>query len=255
MTTPYLIPVTDTIETAWAKTRGTRTIFWEAIGVASLVLFFVYLGLCLLPEVGWLPFLLGFIGQLIAALLLAGLIYLGLRVAFDLPIEYSNVFRGFQTDILPSLVGVAIIKYLIMGVFSLLNMGFMVLLVPDLFGYFMGSSPATTQVMAIPILVVLVLLSMLLAGYVVVRLMLASSFVLDKKVGPWIAIKKSWEATRHNFWQIAGIILLEQFIILLSMIPLGIGLIWTIPFMFVVHGVIYQRLLVNVELNEAGSKC
>ncbi len=244
---PYILPIAETIETAWAKTKGTRATFWAAMGIAALILFFVYLCLSILPDAGWLSFLLGLMGQLIAALLLAGMIYIGLRVAFDLPIEYKNIFRSFQPDILLSLLGVALLKLLIMGIFSLLNMGIFALLAPDVMNYVMGPPTTTTHYAAIPILVFLMFMSMLLAGYVVVRLMLASSFVLDKKVGPLIAIQKSFDATRHNFWQIAGILLLEQLIILLSMIPMGIGLIWTIPFMYVVHGVIYKRLLVNAS--------
>lgn len=244
---PYILPIAETIETAWAKTRGTRATFWAAMGVAALILFFVYLCLSILPDEGWLSSLLGLIGQLIAALLLAGVIYIGLRVAFDLPIEYKHVFRSFQPDILPSLLGVALLKLCIMGMFSFLNVGIFALLAPDVMNYMIGSATTTTHYAAMPLLVLLMLVSMLVAGYVVVRLMLASSFVLDKKVGPLIAIQKSFTATRHNFWQIAGILLLEQLIILLSMIPMGIGLIWTIPFMYVIHGVIYKRLLVNVS--------
>src|SRR5205085_143591 len=80
------------------------------------------------------------------------------------------------------------------------------------------------------------------AFYLLVRLMLSIAFVLEQNVNPWRAIVLSFHATRCNFWRLFGWYIAIWIIMMISIIPLGIGLIWTLPLIYISYGMIYKTL-------------
>ena len=94
-----------------------------------------------------------------------------------------------------------------------------------------------------------IVISAIGAFYVTISMSLAAAFVLEKESSPWRAIAASFQATRWNFWRLLALYILQSFIILLGIIPFFIGLIWAIPFSFILYGMIYQRLSINTRID------
>ena len=70
----------------------------------------------------------------------------------------------------------------------------------------------------------------------------SSPLITDKGMGVWEAMETSRKAIHKCWFRVFGIYLLMILIYLVSMIPLGIGLIWTMPMIIMVGGILYRRL-------------
>jgi tetratricopeptide (TPR) repeat protein len=84
--------------------------------------------------------------------------------------------------------------------------------------------------MVTQVLVVLGLLLLVVPGvYLMVGLMLAPWFVLDRRVGFWEALNLSRRAVQPHWFELFGLLLLIILINLLGALALGLGLLVTIP--------------------------
>jgi uncharacterized membrane protein len=98
------------------------------------------------------------------------------------------------------------------------------------------------------ILVMLGFLLLVIPGiYLAVATFFALQLVADRQLGPWQAIKTSIKATTHNWFPIFLILLALSLIMAVSCIPLGIGLIWTLPLLFIAKGILYRNIFGVVE--------
>ena len=87
--------------------------------------------------------------------------------------------------------------------------------------------------------------ALLCAGILIflgVRFYFGIAFVLDKKFNPWRALVASFKVTQANFWRLVVISLLQMGLVVIAALLLGIGLIWALPFCFILYGVLYQIL-------------
>ena len=79
-----------------------------------------------------------------------------------------------------------------------------------------------------------------------IYLSVAYSFTLplmvDKKLDIWGAMEVSRQAVTPHWFTIAGVNGTMVILIVLSALPFGIGLIWTIPLMMIVQGVMYRKI-------------
>ncbi|OJI06355.1 hypothetical protein BK004_04295 [bacterium CG10_46_32] len=80
-----------------------------------------------------------------------------------------------------------------------------------------------------------------------VRLQFAPYLVIDKNLGPLIAIKESWNITRGMFWDLVVLALILLAINLLGIVALGVGLLWSIPTSLLVFGFVYRKLSTRVH--------
>jgi len=78
--------------------------------------------------------------------------------------------------------------------------------------------------------------------YPFVRFSYYTMVIADKEVNFVQALKHSWKMTRGNFWPIIGLGIVMYLFALISMIPLGLGLLWTMPMFAILSGVIYVYL-------------
>jgi hypothetical protein len=238
-----LLPIWKTISLAWKKTKGVKRSIWAAFLLAFLILVIISLcfGMLAIMFVEQatkvehpLKIVLGSIAQLITFLFQMGLLFLGIKRAFDLPVSYRTVFNTFKFMTAVKLIGYFLLQLAIMILifvpFLLLSM-LLNLLTSDISKDFFSS--------------IILIASSLASLYVLVRMYLSAGFIVDKNVGPLQAIKLSFLSTRSNFLRMLIVAIIEMFIVLISMVPFGIGLIWTIPFTFICYGVVYQTLLVN----------
>src|SRR5262249_29646828 len=62
------------------------------------------------------------------------------------------------------------------------------------------------------------------------------------EIGAWKAMEISRKTITHKWLRVFGLHLAVGFLVLLSALPLGIGLIWTMPWAMLVLGVLYRRM-------------
>jgi hypothetical protein len=230
---PFLMPVGNTISSAWQKVNGVKGTIWRGLSVVILIAFIFFILEKMTASTPVLTNSIYTIGFIINFLLQMGLIYFGIQRAFDLPMDYHQMFRTFNFNMIIRLFGLVLLQLLIFLPFVMLSILGMSILGSDFLSY------------------VLIGVSICLAAcfgvlYVAIRMMLSAAFILDKKNNPWQAVKKSFEASRSNFWRLLQVFIMGLLIFILSFIPFGIGLIWSLPFLLICYGLMYKRLLVNV---------
>jgi hypothetical protein len=230
----YLLPVTDTIKSAWKKVSGTKGSFWAALIIAILIL----VGLGLIEKIikTQMPSIdpaINFIFQIVNFIFEMGILYLGIRRAFDLPISYRMMFYVFQPPMIFNIIGLYILQVII----------FLIPAIIIVIGVILFTKSGLLSLIG----TLLSVIAIITIFYLAMRMAVSTAFVLDKKINPWQAIKKSFRATRSNVMRLIGIFLLELIIIIVSMIPLGIGLIWSLPLGLIIYGMVYKNLLINVH--------
>lgn len=230
----YILPVGSTITSAWEKIYGAKKTFWAALGLLFVIMFSIGFLEGLTEPLSIVSGALKVIGNILGYFLQLGLIYIGIKHAKDMPINYKMLFAVFHLDYILRLVGLYILQTLIFIAPILIG-------ALGIFLFILGN--AITMTLGILLCITAFIVMVILA----IRLSMSMAYVLDMKSSPLAAIKNSFTATRENFWNLLGIFLLQVLIVLVSIIPLGIGLIWSIPFLFTCYGLIYKQLSVNVQ--------
>ena len=81
------------------------------------------------------------------------------------------------------------------------------------------------------------MLLLLIPGiYLSIAYRLAIPLVVERGLSPWQALEASRKAISQHWFKVFGLFFVLMLIMLLSMIPLGIGLIWTLPLIDRDHG-------------------
>lgn len=228
----YSLPVAETIGIAWNKTQGSKGSIWAAFGLLLLFSFAFGVAAAIGKSISpGLENFVNFIAQIVNFLLEMGLMYIGIRHAAGQPISYTMMFYPFSAPrIAIRLICVYILICLCMLPFILLG------IIPT--ALLLGSaSPATYVFLSLCYIAVAVGIV-----FITFRLFLSVAFVLDQNQGAWASIKLSYQTTRSNVWRLLALMIIQICIFIISLIPLLLGLIWTIPFMYVLYGVIYKRL-------------
>ncbi|MES2218001.1 MAG: hypothetical protein V4501_06285 [Pseudomonadota bacterium] len=231
MTEDYKFPVIDTIEAAWQKVSGAKGTVWAVMGFIfiSAFLFGIIGGILTaagLPNLAKIPPVLAGIVQLI---LTWGLIYIGIKRAADQPIDYGMVKSVISFEIFFKMIGVYLIQFAICGVTAIILVP---LLLMDTHSY-VGSIVA----------IILSVVWYVVFFFVLIRMYFAKAFVIDKRVDPWTAIKMSVAITQGNVLRIFCFLIICILAFIISAIPFGIGLIWSLPFLFIVYGLAYKRIM------------
>jgi uncharacterized membrane protein len=211
----YEFSVGDVLSEAWAKTNGSKWTFQLAFSIYIGVLILVF------GAFGVLGYMLG-IGDdtasmavslamqlasqiaymAMAAPIYAGIFILGLRRAVNAPIRAGQILNHYDKT-LPLLIT------------SLLTTIFIIL------GYF----------------------ALILPGvYLAVSYMYAPMLVAEKGLSPGVAMTTSRKAVGKKWFAMFGLMLVLFFINTLAFIPLGIGLIWTIPMSTIAMGIVYRNM-------------
>jgi len=93
------------------------------------------------------------------------------------------------------------------------------------------------------LLIVFGFLLLILPGiYLTIGYSLTLPLILDKGLGPWAAMEASRRVIHQKWWQVFGLYVVMYVIYFVSCIPLGLGMIWTIPMFFSLTGVLYHVL-------------
>ena len=230
----YLLPVWDTITTAWDKVHGSKSTVWASLILLALILFGIGILEGMFEAIPPLSMAIRIIGNAITYLINVSLIYIGIKCAQGAPINFKMMFHAFKQSVLLRIAGLYILQALVLAIPAVIAAGGYGLLIA-------GNA-------ALIMLGILLLIAAFIASMIfVIRVSLSVGFVMDQQLGPWLAIKSSFAATRGNFWNLVGLFILQSIIVMASVIPLGIDLIWTIPLCLIAYGVMYQRLTQNAE--------
>lgn len=87
-----------------------------------------------------------------------------------------------------------------------------------------------------------VLIALLVWLYVNIRLMFATYFAVDGKVGVFESIKGSWRITRGNVWTMIKLVLLSFVLVVLGFIALFVGLLVAVPVIAFAYAHLYVYL-------------
>ncbi len=216
----YDLQITAVLRESWEKTSGLKGSFWAA----AVILILVMLAFGALLGGGGVLLASGdgVSGGIISSLMLqvvimaimypfmAGIIMLGIHRSVELPLSYTSVF-GYFAYTLP-LLGVAVLMSI------LITLGFLLLIIPGI--------------------------------YLSLAYMFAVPLVVEKNLGVWEAMETSRKAVTTHWFKLFFLFLLMGLILLISALPLGIGLIWTCPMMLAMTGVMYREIF-GVEVEES----
>lgn len=202
----------EALSEAWQYAKESKALVWAATGMMYLIVLIVGLGLAFLQTVvGFDPMSAGGIwvnlgtsvlNSALSTVLTAGLMYVGVRRAAEKNCSWKMVFAGFPMAVQ------LLIAFILMTL--LMISGFVLLILPGIY-LWVGYS------MTLPLM-------------------------LDRNLGPWEAMEVSRRAIHKVWWQVFGLYLLMGLIFFVSAIPLGIGLIWTVPMSVMLFGVVYRYL-------------
>lgn len=213
VTGDYEFSIFAAIGEAWAKTKGAKWTFQ----VAFFYYFIVLIGLVLIAmgatmllmtpaEDDPLNIIISIALQLAQTLLIMpiamGLAMLGIKRSVDAPIAADSIFDYFSKML--SLLGTMILMYI------LLFIGFMLLVLPGI--------------------------------YLAVAYYMAMPLVVEKGLSPWRALETSRKAITKRWFSVFAFFFLMSLIVIISMIPFGLGAIWTLPMMLIAYGILYRNM-------------
>jgi hypothetical protein len=209
----YDFSVGEVLSEAWAKTDGSKWTFQVAFGIYVGVLFLV-LGIFAIFGVVTgtanaapaLAIIVELVSQLanyvVITPLMTGIMILGLRRAVGTPIRAGQILNHYG-KVVPLFI-TSLLKFMITMV------GFLLLILP---GIYFG-----------------------------VSYLFAEMLVVDKGLSPSAAMTTSRKAVGHKWFALFGLTAALFVINMLALIPLTLGLIWTIPMSVIAMGVAYRNI-------------
>jgi len=209
----YEFSIGSVLSEAWEKTSGSK---WP-IHLGFLYYFLVVLavmfglgiimaGLMAVTDEPGVLILLQLVIQLginlIAMPMIMGIVMMGIKRSVDAPISASMVFNNFS-KILPLFVTI-ILMYIMMMI------GFLLLVIPGI--------------------------------YLMIAYYMAMPLVVEKGMSPWQAMETSRKAITHRWFSVFALFIVMIIIITISAIPLGLGMIWTLPMLMIAYGILYRNM-------------
>lgn len=188
---------------AWRILSGFKGAYWAGLLVYFLVSFAVSLAFALIAADDPIMMFLGeWAASFVTMPILAGLYMIAIRHAVDLPVDASQVFVYFDR-IVP-----LFLLFLLLSI--LITLGLVLLVLPGI--------------------------------YLAVAWFFAVPLMVEKKLGIWEALETSRKAVTRCWFRMFFLLLMLFLITVASMIPLGLGLIWALPWAMLVLGVVYREM-------------
>jgi len=115
--------------------------------------------------------------------------------------------------------------------------------IPSIFSYFGMAIPVILAYVAMTILLSLGFILLIIPGiYLAVSYAFTYTLIVDKGLDIWEAMELSRKTVTKQWFKFFGLSILSGIIIVISAIPLGIGLVWSIPTTYIAYGLLYHRL-------------
>lgn len=207
------VKMLETLGEAWRGLKG----FKLKCHIASVIWFLVYIValLVMLPVVFGLAAIgadettAAIIGQVLQFIAIAatmpmvvGITIMGIRHSQGKSVSAGSIFNHFHR------APAAILSYFLMIV--MITLGYLLLILPGI--------------------------------YLSFAYMYALPLVVEKEMGPWRALEVSRKALTRIWFRAAGFLMLITLLITLGMIPLGIPLIWILPWVTLAYAMVYFKL-------------
>jgi uncharacterized membrane protein len=141
---------------------------------------------------------------------LAGMIMIGINRARDEPIRATMVFGYFEFMVNLIIAGLLVTV--------LTYIGFIALIIPGI--------------------------------YLSIAYSFTMPLIIDQEMGSWEAMETSRRAVSKHWFKVFFLYLVLGIIAAFSAIPLGIGLIWTVPLGLVANGVLYRIIFIDSTVSE-----
>ncbi len=209
----YEFSIGDVLSEAWEKVKGSKWAFQLGFFYYFLVVIGIVIGLSIVvggvvavsenaSAVIFMEIAIQLGVNLVAMPMVMGTVMMGVKRSVDAPISGAMVFNYFS-KMLPLFVTMILI-YLIVFI------GFMLFVLPGIY--------------------------LLIAYY------MAMPLVVEKGMSPWQAMETSRKAITHRWFSVFAMLLLLFVILIISSIPLGLGLIWTLPLAMIAYGIMYRNM-------------
>jgi uncharacterized membrane protein len=205
----YKLSIGDVLSEAWAKTGGSKWPFHLSFLYYFLVMMGIMMVLGVVVAIGQdmgfmmlLQILMQIGINLIVMPMIMGIVMMGVRRSVDRPISAGMVFNYFS-KMLPLFVTMLLIYLMVI-------IGFLLLIIPGI--------------------------------YLMIAYYMAMPLVVEKGLSPWQAMETSRKAITHRWFSVFGLFIVMTIILIISMIPLGLGLIWTLPMTMIAYGILYRNM-------------
>lgn len=119
-----------------------------------------------------------------------------------------------------------------------------------IFAYYPKTIPIFLNYLLMMVLVLIGLSLLVLPGiYLAFAYTLAMPLIVEKNLGPWDALEASRKAITPCWFRTFGLFFVSSIILMISALPIGIGLIWTVPFLALVMAIVYRNLIGVSQFN------
>lgn len=195
--------ISEAIRFGWESFRG-RPGFYLGVMVIAAILYVIpgAIGNALRQDLPGITIVMKIIGYIIQLLLGIGFIHIGLKVVDKLKPEIADLYSHSER----------LVDYFIVSILYGLIVfgGLLLLVVPGIIWS--------------------------------VRFSFATFYVIDKKMKPVEALKASYAATKGMFWDLFLFMIAIGLLNLLGSIPLGLGLLITVPITMVAMAYVYRKV-------------
>lgn len=208
---PYDFTISEVFKEAWGRTSGFKGPVLVAVLIIFLALAAISFGTILVmgffnmidPALATiLASVFNFIISMASYPICAGILMMGLYRSIDATVEFNMAFAYFSYS-LPIIIATFFSSLLVV-------LGFMLLVLPGI--------------------------------YLSIAYVFTLQLIIEKDMDFWQAMETSRKAVHQHWFKIFFIYALVGIIYLISLIPLGLGLIWALPFFVALHGVLYRRI-------------
>jgi len=231
--------VLDSVKTAWRLVKGAKGIVLSGFVFIMIIHFGIYTldsshfikdatGHMMLE---WI--LTKFLLTVVSMMLGWSLLYIGAQRAYGRPIHFSMLKYAFNLKLAIKMFGLYMMEALVLLV------PLFVMLAPS--GFISSTEGKMSDTMAL-LMLGIICVGMLSVAYFVFRLFFAKLIVTLQKGGPISGIKQSFTLSKSNVFKLMLLSLLNIVIIVVSLLPLGLGLIWSLPYIVINYGVVYAKL-------------
>jgi len=210
----YDFRIGDVLSEAWESTSGAKLIFLAAL--------FIYI-------------------------IIAGALSVAVSFLFD-PQSYYDAglyVKGFLSDQAVSWLALPVTLPVLAGIVMLgiKRAHNAEITIPSVFDYYVLVWPLVFASIAMNVMIILGFILLILPGiYLATAYMFTLPLIIDKKLSLWDAMESSRKAVTTHWFKLFGFNMLMALIILLSALPLGIGLFWTVPLAFISNGILYRKI-------------
>lgn len=209
----YRFEISEVLSEAWQKTQGAKGTFW----LAFLIYFAISIGISIVAQLALTALVmthqsqavvitLTIVEQLVMNLVLMpvmmGIIIMGMRRSVDAPIQAGTIMGHYSS--------MWRLFFTLLLVYLMVLVGLLLLVIPGI--------------------------------YLAVAYYMAMPLVVEKGLSPWAAMEISRKTVSKRWFTMFFFGIVMSLILIVSAIPLGIGLIWTLPMGMIAYGVIYRNM-------------